>query len=249
MLLTSMCVVFQKQYLCIHVYSFLGASENVNKTNFRFVIWILMKKTGLTKILLNRLGVGHSHFDVDQHHAVFSIAVRKNGSARRDVHSLSQYEQCAWKAHSDLRAFVELGKLFDFKTWLAPMRTRFEEGIQDHMAIEFERIDDEIFFRSKPNMGLNVPFSARRICWPPPPNATYRNNPNPILVVNRPPILNLQPWKDYPRVRVNHTRHLHTHVCNVSVVELNPIPRCLCVENSIEVLPRPKLVHSTRTTG
>ena len=68
-----------------------GASENVAKTNWRFIVWILMRKTGLRKVICSRLEVGHTHFNVDQHHAVFSMHVRgrKNaGSVRKDVHSL-----------------------------------------------------------------------------------------------------------------------------------------------------------------
>ena len=70
--------------------------------------------------------------------------------------------------------------------------------------MEFERIGTEIFVRSKPHMGENVSFSARRICWPPPPHALYRNNQDPYLpIANRPPVLPLQPWKDYHEVRTS----------------------------------------------
>ena len=111
----------------------IGASENVAKTNWRLAIWLLMRKTGLRKIIFSRLDVDHSHFEVDQRHGVFARFVRgqrKRGAVRKDVHSLSAFEEVARSAHSDLKEFVELGKLFDFDTWLAPMRCRFEEGMQ-----------------------------------------------------------------------------------------------------------------------
>ena len=113
----------------------LGASENVAKTNIRFAIWLLMRVTGLRKIVMSRLEVGHTHFEVDQRHAVFSKKLRKSGSARMDVHSLSQYEECAWEAHSDLRGFEEMGQLFDFDSWLTCMRSRLEEGIQVRVIV------------------------------------------------------------------------------------------------------------------
>ena len=205
-----------------NVHTCSGASENVAKTNLRFSIWLLMRVTGLLKINLSRLDVGHTHFEVDQRAAVFSISIRRGGSALMDVHSLSQYESCARKAHKDLRGFTELGQLFDFDTWLQPMRCRIEEGIQvcvlplyqvlthvfacllhqDHLVIEFERIGEEIFVRSKPHMGLDVPFSARRLCWPPPPHTTYRDNPNPFLPNRNPPLKSLQVWKNYKEIRV-----------------------------------------------
>ena len=75
-----------------------GASENVNKTNWRFLVWLLLQKTGLTKIRLQRLIVGHTHYDVDQLHSVFSrkcIGCRRAGSVRKDAHSLSQYSALA----------------------------------------------------------------------------------------------------------------------------------------------------------
>ena len=68
--------------------------------------------------------------------------------------------------------------------------------------LEFERIGTEIFIRSKPHMGEDCPFSARRICWPPPQHACYRNHADPHLPINNaPPILPLQAWKDYEQVR------------------------------------------------
>ena len=107
------------------------------------------------KIILSRLDLGHTHYDPDQHHAVFNQSVRgiTGGRQRKDVHSLgicirthtytrirvtrphtrartAMYEQHARKAHSDLLHFVELGKLHNFDEWLAPMKCRLEEGIQ-----------------------------------------------------------------------------------------------------------------------
>lgn len=122
------------------VYTTPGASENVAKTNMRFAIWLLMRQTGLKKIILSRLEVGHTHFDVDQRHAVFSISLRTGGTVRTDVHSLSQYEVRAREAHKDLIEFVELGHLFDFDSWLQPMRNRLEDGIQVQFEIYLSTI-------------------------------------------------------------------------------------------------------------
>lgn len=215
-----------------------GASENVAKTNWRLSVWLLMQRTGLRKIIHSRLDVGHSHFDVDQRHGVFARFVRgqrKRGAVRKDVHSLSSFEQVAWSAHSDLREFVELGKLFDFDTWLAPMRCRLEEGMQvctsthvtqrlhepvstlcrqDHLFQMFERIGEEVFVRSAPHMGEGYPLSARRICWPPPSYSEYRNAPHPALpVTDRPALLPMQEWKQFKEVRVS-TTCPRTHIYN-----------------------------------
>jgi len=89
-----------------------GASENVAKTNWRLVIWLLLRKSGLKTIILCRLEVGHTHFLVDQHHSVFSMHIRGNGKMklRKEVHSLGRYSECAREAHSDLIDFIELGE-------------------------------------------------------------------------------------------------------------------------------------------
>ena len=72
------------------------------------------------------------------------------------------------------------------------------------MVTEFERIHDEIYVRSKPHMGKNVPYSARRVCWPVPQYAVYRNNTKPTLPESDiPPVLPLQPWKHYRDVEVS----------------------------------------------
>ena len=48
-----------------------------------------------------------------------------------------EYIGAAYQAHSDLVDFVEVGRLFDFKTWLEPMRNRLEEGIQVYIFYLF----------------------------------------------------------------------------------------------------------------
>ena len=71
---------------------------------------------------------------VDQRHSVFARFLRgiigRLGSCRKDFHSLSQFVEAAFRAHKDLREFVEIGKLFNFDDWLKPMRNRLEDGIQ-----------------------------------------------------------------------------------------------------------------------
>ena len=134
-----------------------GGSENVAFTNWRFAIWLLMRGVGLLKIVLSRLDTGHSHYDPDQRNSVFNRHVRgtHRGRGRREgVHSLGKiyiymqyiymhictltsipthnpgvYKKYAKSAHSDLLHFVEMGKIYDFKNWLLPMRNRLEEGI------------------------------------------------------------------------------------------------------------------------
>ena len=90
--------------------------------------------TGLRKVVLCRLKVGHTHFVVDQRHSVFARFLKgvigRIGSCRKDVHSLKQFVEAAFHAHKDLCEFVEVGKLFNFDDWLKPMRSRLEEGIQ-----------------------------------------------------------------------------------------------------------------------
>ena len=87
-----------------------------------------------------------------------------------------EYIGAAYEAHSDLVDFVEVGRLFDFKTWLKPMRNRLEEGIQVYIfylfyvlfsnyiififiiVLEFERVGEEIFVRSKKIWDIMFPF-------------------------------------------------------------------------------------------
>ena len=83
--------------LCTHAH--VGASENVAKTNWRLCVWLLMRMTGLRKIILCRLVVGHTHFVVDQRHSVFARFLRGirglPGSCRKDFHSLTQFVEAA----------------------------------------------------------------------------------------------------------------------------------------------------------
>lgn len=73
-------------------------------------------------------------------------------------------------------------------------------------------MNEEIFLRSKPHMGLSVPLSARRICWPPPIHTVYRNNPEPALpATDRPPLLPLQTWKNYTELKVTLNTPDDTH--------------------------------------
>ena len=72
------------------------------------------------------------------------------------------------------------------------------------MVIQFERVEQEIFVRSKPHMGFNVPLSARRLCWPPPRVAWYAATGQPRLpTVNKPALLPLQQWSRYREIRVS----------------------------------------------
>ena len=94
-----------------------GAKENVAKNNWRFFVWLLMQKTGLAKIDLGRLIVGHTHYDVDQLHSVFSskcIGCRRAGSVSKDAHSLNQYKELAYETHSNLFDFIEVGHVHDY---------------------------------------------------------------------------------------------------------------------------------------
>ena len=78
--------------------------------------------------------------------------------------------------------------------------------------MEFERIGEEIFVRSKPNMGHNVPLSARRICWPPPQSSWYGGQRPSLPNVDSPGILPLQVWKNFAEIKVCYptlTSHLH----------------------------------------
>lgn len=42
---------------------------------------------------------------------------------------VGDFATCAFQAHADLLEFNELGKVWDFDTWLTPMRSKIEEGI------------------------------------------------------------------------------------------------------------------------
>ena len=52
------------------------------------------------------------------------------------VHT-DEFVWAAYKAHSDLVDFVELGHIFDFDNWLLPMRNRLEEGISVCVCVFF----------------------------------------------------------------------------------------------------------------
>lgn len=74
--------------------------------------------------------------------------------------------------------------------------------------MEFERIESEIFLRTKPSMGDHVPFSARRICWPPPQESWYRGTHPRVPVQDRPGLLPLQVWKKFNEIRVSYMNHI-----------------------------------------
>ena len=72
------------------------------------------------------------------------------------------------------------------------------------MVMQFERVGQEIFVRTKPHMGFKYPLSARRLCWPPPRHAWYASTGQPRLpAVSKPALLPLQQWHRYRELRVS----------------------------------------------
>ena len=145
-----------------------GASENVAKTNLRFFIWLLLacesKDLPLETIVVCRLLVGHTHFDVDQRHSVLAryilgrLGIQDRG--RRKLHSLSAFKKCVQEAHDDLETFSECTKNYDFDQWLACMENKLEIGLPTHLQYELKRAGNGVILsRSKPRMSEHIAWS------------------------------------------------------------------------------------------
>ena len=105
-----------------------GASDNVCNTNVYFCIWHLLyaQEHGLrlSVVCISRLIAGHTHFNVDQMFAIFSMYVMdKRSDARRhlNVYTLSEVKEALKQAHkSNLRYITYIGATWNFRNWLAP---------------------------------------------------------------------------------------------------------------------------------
>ena len=122
-------------------------------------------------LIVFRLLVGHTHFDVDQRHSVLAryILGRLGPSdrGRRVLHSLSAFKQCVKDAHHDLNFFAECTANYNFDEWLKCMETKLEVGLSKHLQYQLRRAGDGVILaRSKPRMSIHVPYSQSGQIWP-----------------------------------------------------------------------------------
>jgi hypothetical protein len=153
-----------------------GASDNVTLYNIYYWCWQLLyaleHNLPLQRVRVSRLIVGHTHFDVDQMFAIFSMYMfgkRSEGTKRRNVLTPLEFEQAVREAHkTNLRSYNYCGAAYDFKQWQQSMREKnanIETGIKKAYVIElFLDVTDEskrgvIYFRMKPRMGVKYAWT------------------------------------------------------------------------------------------
>ena len=130
-----------------------GASDNVCVDNVQFWIWQLLfaQAHGLTLqcVRISRLIVGHTHFDVDQLFAVFSMYMfgkRSDMGRRRNVFTPSEFKAAIHEAHANnLADYVYMGATYNFKEWLKCAREPapdVQTGIKMAYVIELSTSPD-----------------------------------------------------------------------------------------------------------
>ena len=128
-------------------------------------------------------------------HTPISRSLSSWGNSSTSTHGS---HQCGVASRKACRWFARLISIRDIRL----THTYAYVYPQDSLVLVFERIGEEVFVRSSPHMGESYPLSARRICWPPPPHAQYRDSVPALPVTDRPAILPLQKWKNYQEVKV-----------------------------------------------
>ena len=156
---------------------------------------------------MNRLLVGHTHFDVDQRHSVLSrFLLGRLGPAdrgRRVLHSLSAFKTAVEQAHSDLKFFSECTANYNFDEWLKTMESKHEPGLAKHLQYQLRRNGDVIMARSKPRMSAHVPYTPWYQIWPVDRDhwPAQHRCPTAPSWDSKPTVCPPQQWKHYDEVR------------------------------------------------
>ena len=118
MVLTILCYLFAAgifDYTSRLYMQWDGARDNVNVTNFYFLAWLLMVAGSLglplASIVVSRLEVGHTHFDVDAFHGILSkylYGCVKTNDSRRSIHTVRAFKEHMYACYPSLAAFVDI---------------------------------------------------------------------------------------------------------------------------------------------
>ena len=126
----------------------------------------------LRHVHLCRLMVGHTHNDVDMRHSLSSQA---RADQEPNLWSFTAFKKWFQKVHkNELLGFWDVGKVYDFKSWLSEMHHDSDIKIGTWMHVHLEvRDNGTVWARSKPRMGRKVAWDAWCQYFPPPPPADH----------------------------------------------------------------------------
>lgn len=136
-----------------------GASDNVNTTNFYFLAWLLMVAGSLglklATIVISRLEVGHTHFDVDAFHGILSkflYGCVKTNDCRRSIHTVRSFKEHMSQCYPSLTAFVDVKRCWDFDEFVREMSESGLPNVSKLMMIELSYRNGAVHIRTKPRM-------------------------------------------------------------------------------------------------
>ena len=183
---------------------------------------------------MNRLIVGHTHFDVDQRHSVLSrflLGVLKAcDRGRRALHSLSAFKKAVHDAHSDLRFFSECTANYDFTQWLSCMESKHEPGLSTHLQYQLRRVGSGVIMaRSKPRMSCHVSYSTWYQIWPVDQShwPSSKRRPTAPAWDSKPAPQQPQPWKNWSKIRASLNRFYSNEWWGVNAADKYEMTRLL----------------------